>query len=359
MIKVKEFNYREMNSELLVPEIMNLVSKIHEFKGKQDLFVKAKPDILEAMRELSKIQSTGASNRIEGIFTSDLRLEELVSKKSEPVNRDEAEIAGYREVLSTIHENYDYITLKSNVILHLHRDLYSFHPSTNGGRYKNHNNVIEEVDQGGSHRIRFKPLSAFETPEAMEMLCSAYQDAINDERIDPLILISKFVLDFLSIHPFNDGNGRMSRLITLLLLYQQGYIVGKYISIELLIENTKESYYETLQESSIGWNENENNYLPFIKYYLSVFLKAYKEFSDRVEIVVVDKMGKSERVKDLFDKKLGKLSKREISKIYPDISVTTIEKALSDLLKDGQIKNVGSGRGTAYIKIADSKEIEK
>jgi len=350
---LKRFNYRELDKELMVPEMMNLVSKIHEYKGKQELFIRVKPDILKSMLEVAKIHSTGASNRIEGIFTSDARLEELVTKKAEPMNRNEEEIAGYREVLQTIHENYDYITLSSNIILQLHRDLYGFHPSTNGGRFKNQDNVIEEVDEKGRSRIRFKPISAYETPEAVKILCSAYKEAINEGRIDPLILISKFVLDFLSIHPFNDGNGRMSRLLTLLLLYQEGYIVGKYISIEMLIEGTKDSYYETLQVSSVGWYENENRYLPFVRYYLSVLLKAYKEFSDRVETVAIDKMGKAERVKDLFDKRIGKLSKREISNIYPDISVTTIEKALADLLKDGYIIKVGSGRGTAYIKNLD------
>lgn len=338
----------------MIPEIMNLVSRIHEYKGKQELFMKAKLDILEAMLEVAKIQSTGASNRIEGIFTSDARLVELVSKKAKPLNRDEEEIAGYREVLNTIHENYNNITLKSSVILQLHRDLYSFHPSSNGGRYKNQDNIIEEIDENGTRRIRFKPLSAYETPEAVEKLCDAYHEAINECKIDPLILISKFVLDFLSIHPFNDGNGRMSRLITLLLLYQQDYIVGKYISLEMLIESTKESYYETLKASSQGWHENENSYLPFVKYYLSILLKAYKEFSERVEVVAIDKMSKSERIKDLFDKKIGKISKREIADIYPDISVTTIEKALADLLKDGYIKKVGSGRATAYIKNENS-----
>lgn len=350
MIKMKKFDYRTIDSELMVPEIMNLVSKIHEFKGKQELFMKAKPDILMAMIEVAKIQSTGASNRIEGIYTSDARLEELVSKKAEPMNRDEEEISGYREVLNTIHENYDYITLSSSVILQLHRDLYSFHPSTHGGRYKNQDNLIEEIDERGFRRIRFKPLSAFETPDAIERLCRTYHEAINDGEIDPLILISKFVLDFLSIHPFNDGNGRMSRLLTLLLLYQQGYIVGKYVSIEMLIERTKESYYDQLQNSSINWQENENDYYPFVKYSLSIILKAYKDFSDRVESVAVAKMNKSERVKDLFDKKIGKLSKREIVNIYPDISITTVEKVLSDLLKDEYIRKVGSGRGTAYVK---------
>jgi len=353
VIKLREFNYREADKELFTPEIMNLIAKIHEYKGKQELFVEAKPDILEAMLEVAKVQSTGASNRIEGIFTSDARLNDLVSKKAEPLNRDEEEIAGYREVLNTIHENYDYIKLSSNIILQLHRDLYSYHPSSNGGKYKNQDNIIEEVDSRGVRTIRFKPLSAFETPSAVERLCEAYNEGKKEGKIDSLILISKFVLDFLCIHPFNDGNGRMSRLLTLLLLYQEGYIVGKYISIEMLIENTKENYYETLKESSQGWYEENNNLSPFVKYYLSILLKAYKEFSERVETVEIRGLNKSERVKDLFDKKVGKISKNDIGKIYPDISITTIEKALSDLLKDGYIKKVGLGRATAYIKNTD------
>lgn len=337
---------------------MNLVSRIHGFKGKQELYIEAKPDILKNLLEVAKIQSTGASNRIEGISTSNVRLKQLVSKKTEPMNRDEEEIAGYREVLNTIHENYDYISLTSGVILQLHRDLYSFHPSAQGGQFKNQDNIIEEVSEGGTRQIRFKPLSAFETPEAVENLCSAYREAVNDDRIDPLILISKFVLDFLSIHPFNDGNGRMSRLLTLLLLYQQGYIVGKYISIEMLIESSKVSYYKTLKESSIGWHNNENSYLPFVRYYLGVLLKAYRDFSERVETVLIDKMSKSERVKDLFDKTLSKLSKREIADHYPDISVTTIEKTLADLLKTGYIRKIGAGRGTAYVKNLDYVELQ-
>lgn len=353
MISLREFNYKEIDKELFTPEIMNLISKIHEYKGKQELFIEAKSDILEAMLEVAKIQSTGSSNRIEGIFTSDARLNELVSKKAEPLNREEEEIAGYREVLDTIHENYDYIDLNSNIILQLHRDLYSYQPTSNGGKYKNQDNIIEEVDTNGIHTIRFKPLPAFETPVAIQRLCEAYQEAKKEEKIDSLILISKFVLDFLCIHPFNDGNGRMSRLLTLLLLYQEGYIVGKYISIEMIIENTKENYYESLKQSSKGWYERKNNLSFFVKYYLSILLKVYKEFSDRVETVEIRGLNKSERVKDIFDKKIGKISKGDIAKIYPDISITTIEKALSDLLKDAYIKKVGLGRATAYIKNTD------
>lgn len=331
---MKEFKYREADAELYTPEIMNLISKIHEFKGKQELFVEAKPDILKSMLEIAKIQSTGASNRIEGIFTSDARLNELVMKKSEPQNRDEAEIAGYREVLNTIHENYDYINLSSNIILQLHRDLYSFHPTSNAGKFKN----------------RFEPLSAFETPEAIELLCREYLAAIREEKIDPLILIAKFIFDFLSIHPFNDGNGRMSRLLTLLLLYQQGYIVGKYISIEMIIEQTKETYYQTLKQSSQGWLKNEQRYFFFVRYYLGIILKAYKEFSERVETVAMKGLSKTERVKDIFDKRIGKISKSEIQTICPDVSIATIEKALSSLLKEEYIIKLGSGRATKYIK---------
>lgn len=350
---MREFDYKKIDNDLFVPEIMNLISKIHEYKGKQELFIEAKPDILNSMLEIAKIQSTGASNRIEGIFTSDARLSELVSKKSEPLNRNEEEIAGYREVLNTIHENYEYISVRSNVILQLHRDLYSYHPSSNSGKYKNQDNIIEEVDSKGNHHIRFEPTSAFETPASMQALCKTYNDAIKEDRIDPLILISKFILDFLSIHPFNDGNGRMSRLLTLLLLYQHGYIVGKYISIEMLIENTKDSYYEMLKASSNNWHQNKNSYYPFVKYYLSIILKAYKEFANRVETVTLKGLNKSQRVKDLFDNKLGKISKSDIQKFCPDISVATIEKSLSKLLKEKYIIKVGSGRATSYVKNYD------
>ncbi|MBT9156624.1 MAG: hypothetical protein DDT37_01612 [Firmicutes bacterium] len=345
---MKDFNYRTLDTELMTPEIMNLVAKIHEYKGKQTLFLTAKKDILEALLNVAKIQSTGASNRIEGIFTSEARLEQLVAHNAEPLNRAEAEIAGYREVLVTIHENYEYITLSPGVILQLHRDLYGFHPSVTAGKYKNQDNVIEEVDEQGERRVRFKALSAFATPGAVERLCAAYHDAINEGRTDPLLLIAKFVLDFLCIHPFNDGNGRLSRLLTLLLHYQHGYAVGKYLSLETIIERTKESYYETLKLSSQGWHAGQNSYHPFVTYQLGVLVRAYKEFADRVEPAAVHKLNKSDRVRAVFDKRLGKLAKSDIASMCPDISVTTIEKALADLLKEGYIKKIGSGRATGY-----------
>lgn len=354
---MREFNYHVIDSELYNPDIVNLLSAIHEYKGKQELFMQAQPDILGAMLKVAKIQSTGASNRIEGIYTSEARLKELVIEEAAPRNRDEQEIAGYREVLNTIHENYDYIPPSPNIILQLHRDLYTYSPASVGGRYKNTNNVvIEEVDNKGSRRIRFQPLPAYATADAMEALSTEFLKAIDRSEIDPLILISKFILDYLCIHPFNDGNGRMSRLLTLLLLYQQGYIVGKYISIEMIIEKTKESYYETLEQSSKGWHEGKNNYAPFVKYYLGVILKAYKEFASRVETVRNKGLTKSDRIRHIFSNKLGKITKAEIATLCPDISITTIEKALSDLLKEEYIIKIGAGRSTAYIRNHESRD---
>lgn len=347
---MRKFNYSIIDSDLFTPDIVNLISAIHEYKGKQELFIEAKPDILKDMLEVAKVQSTGASNRIEGIYTSEARLSELVSQKAEPRNRNEQEIAGYREVLNTIHENYEYIVPSPNVILQLHRDLYTYNVSSMEGHWKNTDNVIEEVDSLGKHRIRFQPLPAYATASAMEELCTEFLRALNRNEIDSLLLISKFILDFLCIHPFNDGNGRMSRLLTLLLLYREEYIVGKYISIEMIIEKTKETYYEVLQQSSQKWHEGENNYGPFVKYYLGVILSAYKDFASRVEHIRNKGLTKADRIRYIFKNKVGKISKSEIATLCPDISITTIEKALSDLLKEGYILKVGAGRSTAYVR---------
>jgi Fic family protein len=344
------FDYKEKPRELLVPEIVNMLSALHESKGKQELYIESKPDVLTALLEVAKIQSTKASNRIEGIFTSDERLEAIVKEKAIPRNRSEEEIAGYREVLATIHESFEYITARPNTILQLHRDLYAFSHASAGGKYKNSDNVIAETDSQGNKTVRFAPVPAFQTSEAMEMLCNNFSDAIQEGLYDPLLLIPMFVLDFLCIHPFNDGNGRMSRLLTLLLLYRSGYIVGKYVGMEMLIEKSKETYYEVLQESSHSWHESENNYLPFLQYYLGVTVKAYREFQDRVEHLLYRNFSKSERIKAVFDKKTGKTTKAEILSLCPDISRTTVERTLNELLKNGYIEKTGQGKSTGYIR---------
>ena len=347
---MRRFDYSNIPEDLLSHEIMNLVSAIHEYKGKQDLFIEAKPDILQSMLEIAKIQSTGASNRIEGIYTSDERLNALVKSKSEPRNRSEQEIAGYREVLSLIHESYDFMVPRPNVILQLHRDLYHFNPSSIGGRFKNSDNVITEVDPEGRSTVRFQPLSAFETPEAVESLTRTFIEAFAAQKYDPLLLIPMFILDFLCIHPFHDGNGRMSRLLTLLLLQRSGYIAGKYISVEMIIEKSKETYYEALQHSSANWFEGKNTYCPFLKYCLGVVLYAYKEFAARVAFISDRSITKPARIRILFDNTLQKLSKRMILEKCPDISASTVEVTLAALLKEEYIIKTGAGKSTAYVR---------
>lgn len=344
------YDYINTPKRLLTPEIVSMVASIHESKGKQELYVEAKADVLTALLEIAKIQSTKASNKIEGIYTSDERLEALMKMKAEPRNRSEEEIAGYREVLSVIHENYEYINVRGGSLLQLHRDLYSFSGNNVGGKFKNVDNVIAETHKDGTRSVRFTPVPAFQTPDAIEQLCTAFNEAVSSGIHDPLILIPMFVTDFLCIHPFNDGNGRMSRLLTLLLLYRGGYIVGKYISIEMLIEQSKETYYEALHNSSIGWHDNANDYTSFVRYMLGIIVRAYRDFEDRVSHLRYRKLPKQDRIKHIFSTQLGKITKADIKKLCPDISETTIERALSNLLSEGFIEKIGAGRGVGYIR---------
>lgn len=346
---MREFDFKASAAKLLTNDIVNMLGYIHEYKGQQNLFIEAKADVLSHLLEIAKIQSTEASNRIEGIYTSDERIKALVKEKSAPLSRNENEIAGYRDVLATIHENYDYIPPRANVILQLHRDLYQYSGMGIGGHFKNTDNVIEEELEDGTKRVRFRPATAFETPDMIENLCNQFLREVDRGEVDPLLLIPMFVLDFLCIHPFNDGNGRMSRLLTLLLLYRSGYIVGKYISIEMLIEKTKDTYYDALQASSTGWHDGTNDYMPFVSYTLGIIKSAYKTFSERVEHLTMKGISKPERVRQFIESKLGKVTKKDIMDACPDISATTIERTLGDLVKDGTIIKIGNGRGTGYV----------
>lgn len=344
---MRDYNYKEKWHKLLTPEIVKKLTRINEYKGEQRLFIEAHKDELIELVEIAKIQSTEASNRIEGIFTADDRIKSLVQAKTTPRDRDEAEIAGYRDVLNTIHENYDYIPINANYILQLHRDLYKFLGSTEGGQFKTSDNIIRETDADGNDCVRFRPVPAWETAPSIDELCKSYHEAKSEA--DPLLLSLMFILDFLCIHPFNDGNGRMSRLLTLLLLYQSGFIVGKYISIERIIEESKETYYEVLQDSSINWHENENDYKPFVNYMLGVVVNAYKEFESRVELLTNPNLSKADRVREIIRKHIGTITKAELLNMNPDISDTTIQRALADLLKNGEIEKIGGGRYTKYV----------
>ena len=343
---MRNYNYRDKWQKMLTPEIVKKLTLISEYKGEQRLFIEAHKDELKELVEIAKIQSTEASNRIEGIFTADDRLKNLVQEKTTPRNRDESEIAGYRDVLNIIHENYDYIPINANYFLQLHRDLYKFVGNVDGGVFKTGDNIIQEEDDKGNKKIRFRPVTAWETAESIDALCEAYRDAKGD--VDPLILNAMFILDFLCIHPFNDGNGRMSRLLTLLLLYQSGFIVGKYISIEKIIEESKETYYEVLQDSSLNWHENENDYKPFVNYMLGVIVNAYKEFESRVELVTNPNLSKSDRIREIIKNHIGTITKSELLEMNPDISDTTVQRTLAELLKNDEIKKIGGGRYTKY-----------
>ena len=345
---MRKYDFQNEWQKLLVPDIVALLTQIHEFKGEQNLFIEANSDTLTQLVEVAKIQSTEASNKIEGIYTSDERLKKIVLDKTTPRTRNEQEIAGYRDVLATIHESYEYIPLRPTMILQLHRDLYKFSGMSIGGNYKNSDNVIAETDSAGNRFVRFQPVPAWETPEAIDFACKAYDEAVQSGA-DPLLVIPMFILDFLCIHPFNDGNGRMSRLLTLLLLYRSGYIVGKYISIEKVIEQSKETYYETLQQSSVGWHENQNDYAPFVRYMLGVIVAAYRDFSSRVQVLVTSGMSKPDRIREIIKDTLGKITKAEIMEKCPDISQVTVQRTLIELQKKGEIIKLGGGRYTAYI----------
>ena len=346
---MRKFNlYEEYNSIISNSNIINLISKIHEYKGKQSYLLNSKKNTLDTLLKVAKIESTSSSNKIEGIYTTNKRINEIVTKKLEPKNRNEEEIAGYRDVLSLIHENHNYIDINKNTILQLHRDLYKYTGYSYGGKFKNSQNYIEETNKLGERKIRFTPLNAVETPIAIEELCKSYNELVNIESCDLLVLIPIFVFDFVSIHPFNDGNGRMSRLLTLLLLYKANYLVGKYISIEKIIEETKDSYYETLERSSVKWHDNKNDYSYFVEYYLGIILKAYKEFDSIINVISNKKMTAYDKIIDIFKNNIVPIDKSYIMNKCPDLSETTVERTLNKLLNENKIVKISGGRYTKY-----------
>lgn len=346
---MRTFDYSTLSTILWDSEILSLVAQIHEHKGRQTLYLNQKPDILENLVEIAKIQSTEFSNRIEGIITTTTRLKQLYNEKTTPKNRDEQEILGYRDVLNTIHENYDHIFIKPSYILQFHRDLYQYSQKSIGGKFKSTQNIIAKTDAFGMQEVLFTPLSPFETPNAVDELCQSFNLAYEKMTIDPLILIPIFIIDFLCIHPFSDGNGRMSRLLTMLLLYKSGYFVGRYISIEEKIEKTKESYYSSLFASNQNWHKNKNDYTHFIKYLLRIILAAYKDFEERINMLD-PKLPALELVRNSITKKYGKFTKGQIMELAPTIGKASVENSLKQLVTEGVLVKEGVGRATYYYR---------
>jgi Fic family protein len=349
---MRSFDYSRLYDKAWDTDILNLVAKIHEYKGRQDLFIRQRPVELDRLIEVAKIQSTEASNKIEGIVTTSTRMKQLFEEKTTPRNRDEDEIMGYRDVLNTIHESNEFIPIRPSYILQLHRDLLKRTGLSYGGHFKSVQNYINETSPDGTVKTRFTPVAPYDTPSAVENLCNAYEQAIANEKINPLILIPIFICDFLCIHPFNDGNGRMSRLLTLLLLYKNGYHVGKYISIEKQIEKTKDRYYDTLEKSNAGWHEEENDPTPFIRYMLQVILACYTEFEDRVGVMTESGSGSTsyDVVKKFTEDRIGKFTGADVLAHCPSVGRSSALAALKKLTEEGFIIREGSGRSTFYVR---------
>ena len=347
---MRAFNYSAIREMKWDSDILGYIAAIYKEAGKQELYLKQRPEELEKLVEIAKVQSTEASNAIEGIVTTNTRIRQLVEEKTAPRNRDEQEIAGYRDVLNIIHESFGAIPITRNYILQLHKILYSHMNNPMAGSTKNVQNYISATYPDGHTEILFTPMSPFETPEALDRICQEYNRVIGNMEVEPMIAIPIFIHDFLCIHPFNDGNGRMSRLLTTLLLYRSGFLVGKYISLEAKIAKNKDLYYSALNQSQHGWHEGTEDAVPFIKYLLSTILAAYKDFSDRFEIVA-EKLPAVDVVRKATQNKIGRFTKQEIRELCPALSLSSVEGALRKLVASGELKREGTGKNTCYYRL--------
>ena len=347
---MRTFNYSAIREQKWDSEILGLIAAIYKEAGKQELYLKQRPEELEKLVEIAKVQSTEASNAIEGIVTTNTRIRQLVEEKTTPRNRDEQEIAGYRDVLNLIHENFDAIPITQNYILQLHKILYSHMNNPMAGRTKNMQNYISATYPDGHVETLFIPLAPYETPEALDKICEEYNRVIGNMEVEPLIVIPVFIHDFLCIHPFNDGNGRMSRLLTTLLLYRSGFYVGKYISLEAKIAKNKDLYYDVLGQAQIGWHEGTEDVVPFIKYLLGTILSAYKDFEDRFALVET-KLPSLETVRRATMEKVGRFTKQDIRELCPSLSISSIEGALRKLVASGELKREGAGKNVCYYRL--------
>ena len=347
---MRKFNYSDISKRTWDSEILGYIAAIYKEAGKQELYLKQRPEELEKLVEIAKIQSTEASNAIEGIVTTNSRIKQLVEEKTTPKNRAEEEIAGYRDVLNIIHESFDAIPLTQNFILQLHKIMYNHLNNPMAGRTKNVQNYISATYPDGKVEVLFTPLDPFDTPEALDKICEEYNRVIGNNELEPLIAIPVFIHDFLCIHPFNDGNGRMSRLLTTLLLYRNGFYIGKYISLEAKIEKNKDLYYDALGASQHGWIEGNDDPVPFIKYLLSTILAAYKDFEDRFKIVE-KKLPAIDMVRKAINEKIGWFTKQDIRELCPSLSISSIEGSLRKLIELKEIKREGNGKDNKYARL--------
>ncbi len=347
---MRKFDYSFLDNGLLPANLVNLTGDIYSLRTAAGIRKDEYARLFTELESIARIQSVKSSNAIEGIVTSDQRIAEIVNHSSAPLNHDEAEIAGYRDALNIVHTEHEHLTFGEADILRLHETMMTLSGDSLAGRYKQTDNVVLEIDAQGNRSIRFRPVPANETKQAMEQLELAYLDACSNSRINQLLLIPCVILDFLCIHPFRDGNGRMSRLLSLLLLYKNGFDAGKYISFEEQINKYKDLYYDALQRSSTGWDTNRNDYFPFIQNFLSMLYMCYKELDKRFAVVNGKRVTKTARIEATILGSLIPMSKAEICAIHPDISATTVEYILGKMVKAGQIKRIGASRSSRYIR---------
>lgn len=347
---MRTFNYSSIKEQKWDCEVLGLIAAIYKYAGKQELCLKQKPNELDKLVEIAKIQSTEASNAIEGITTTNTRIKQLVEEKTAPKNRDEQEIAGYRDVLNVILESFDATPVTKNYILQLHKILYSHTNNPIAGQTRTLQKYTSETCPDGNREVLFAPLASNETPEALDRICEEYNRVIGNFEVEPLIAIPVFIHDFLCIHPFNDGSGRMSRLLTTLLLYRSGFYVGKYVSLEAQIAENKDLYYDALGKSQDGWHEGTEDMVPFIKYLLGTILAAYRDFDERFAIVE-EKLPAIDMVRKAMQNKSGRFTKQDIRELCPSLSVSSIEGSLRKLVKAGELKRAGSGKSTYYVRL--------
>ena len=344
------FNYSSIKDQKWGSDTLGLIAAIYRYAGKQELYLNQRPEKLDKLVDIAMIQSTETSNAIEGIVTTSSRLRQIINEKTTPRDRNEQEIAGYREALSIIHESFDVIPITQNYILQLHKIMYSHTNNPMAGRTKSVQNYISAAYPDGRMETLFTPLAPYETPEALDRICEEYNRVIGNMEVEPLIAIPVFINDFLCIHPFNDGNGRMSRLLTTLLLYRNGFYVGRYISLEAKIAQTKDLYYDALAKAQTGWHDGEEDATPFINYLLGTILAAYKDFEERFELIEA-KLPAHEMVRRATLKKIGRFNKQDIRELCPTLSDSSIEGALRKLMDSGELKREGNGKNTCYFRL--------
>lgn len=355
---VRRYGYDFLKDEYYSSRIIKYISNIEASRAASDIAGSQYKDVFEKLETIARVQSIKSSNAIEGIVTTDERIRSIIAGDTAPKGHSEEEIVGYRNCLDLIHGHYDEIELDEITVLELHARLMELSLVPYAGEYKTENNVISEEFADGTRRVRFTPPPADETENHMRQLLLAYKSAIQDASIPFLILVPCFILDFLCIHPFQDGNGRMSRLLTQLVLHKNGYCVGRYVSMEERINKDKESYYLALAKSSEKWSLGRNDYMPFAEFFLRILSDSYSELAFRIPLAADRKQGKAERVTTLVTRSLTALSKRDICDRLPDVSQTTVEATLAKLLKEGRIRKLGQGRSTKYIRVQSDEQAE-